>query len=111
MGITEAIIALADPTGCSQPALEKYITTNYKRLAFKRHYLRSAIKRALAKGTLLVHHNHKNSYKLPAKSKKKAAPKKKAPAKKKATKKKATKKKKVTKKKKATKKKKVTKRK
>merc|ERR1712203_688440 len=80
--ITEAIIGLKDPTGCSQYALEKYIIANNKKLAFKRYYLRNAIKSGLESGKLLVHHNHKNSYKLPPKSqsktKKKAAPKKKA---------------------------------
>ena len=64
----EAIKTLADPTGTSQPAIEKYIAATYQDFNFKRHLLRSAIKRALAKGDILVHHNHKNSYKLPPKS-------------------------------------------
>merc|ERR1712048_1181291 len=94
-------MGLADPTGCSQYALENYITTHYKSCDFKRYLLRAAIKRGLEKGTILIHHNHKNSYKLPPKSTRAPAPKKK-PAKKKAP---AKKKKKVTKKKKTTKKK------
>merc|ERR1712032_236920 len=103
----EAITTLKDPTGTSQPAIEKYIASTYGGFNFKRHLLRGALKRAIAKGDILVHHNHKNSYKMPPKS----AAKKKAPAKKKAKKKAPAKKKKVTKKKKTTKKKKVTKKK
>ena len=78
--IVEAITNLADRTGCSQPAIEKQILATYRRLDFKRHYLRNAIKRGVEKGTILVHHKHKNSYKLPSKQsapKKKGAPKKK----------------------------------
>merc|ERR1712010_382056 len=103
----EAITTLKDPTGTSQPAIEKYIASTYGGFNFKRHLLRGALKRAIAKGDILVHHNHKNSYKMPPKS----AAKKKAPTKKKAKKKAPAKKKKVTKKKKTTKKKKVTKKK
>jgi hypothetical protein len=82
--IEEAIVTLNDRTGCSQPAIEKYITSTWKRLNFKRHYLRAAIKRGIEKGTLLVHHNHKNSYKLPPKTKKAAPSTKKTTKKKKA---------------------------
>merc|ERR1712010_9768 len=91
----EAITTLKDPTGTSQPAIEKYIASTYGGFNFKRHLLRGALKRAIAKGDILVHHNHKNSYKMPPKS----AAKKKAPAKKKVKKKKKTTKKKRTKKK------------
>jgi len=101
--VVEAITDLKDRTGCSQPAIEKWIGANYRKCNYKRWLLRGAIKRGVEKGTILVHHNHKNSYKLPAKAKapaKKKPAKKKAPAKKKkTTKKKATKKKKTTKKK------------
>merc|ERR1712147_513215 len=101
--ITEAVVGLNSRKGCSQPALEGYILSHNKKLDFKRHLLRNAIKRGLASGAFLVHHNHKNSIKLPPKSaiKKvvKKEPAKKKPAKKKATKKKTTKKK-VTRKKK-----------
>ena len=65
----EAVTELADRTGSSQPAIEKYILATYRRLDYKRHFLRNAIKRAIEKGTLAVHHNHKNSYKLPPKAK------------------------------------------
>ena len=49
---------------------------HFKKIDFKRYLLRKAIKSGLEKGDILVHHNHKNCYKLPSK------PKKKAPAKK-----------------------------
>ena len=97
--MAEAITAINSRKGCSQIALENYIVTNYKKLDFKRHLLRSAVKRGIASGRFLVHHNHKNSIKLPAKSK---APAKKPAAKKPPAKKPAPKKrpaKKVTKKK------------
>ena len=91
--IVEAVAALKDRTGSSAIAIEKYIIGHNKKLDFKRFRLRSAIKRGLVTGDLLVHHNHKNSYKLPIKKaapkKKKAAKKKPAKKKKKATKKKA----------------------
>ena len=85
--IIEAIADLKDRTGSSAIAIEKYIIASFKKVDFKRFRLRAAIKRGLEAGWILVHHNHKNSYKLPA-GKKKAAPKKKKAA----TKKKATKK-------------------
>jgi len=70
--------------------IEKQILATYRRLDFKRHYLRNAIKRGIEKGTILFHHNHKNSYKLPPKKSalkkaKKAAPKKKTTTRKTAT--------------------------
>merc|ERR1711939_1156975 len=67
--ITDAVTSLNSRKGCSQIALENYIISNYKKLDYKRHLLRGAIKRGLASGAFLVHHNHKNSIKLPAKSK------------------------------------------
>merc|ERR1711981_1481646 len=75
--ITEAIIGLNSRKGCSQVALENYILANNKKLDFKRHLLRAAINRGKASGAFQVHHNHKNSIKLPPKSQRKPAPKKK----------------------------------
>ena len=68
--ITEAIIDRASRKGCSQFALEKYILAEIKKspLDYKRHYLRAAIKRGKVNGTFQVHHNHKNSIKLPPKN-------------------------------------------
>merc|ERR1712037_802371 len=92
--ITEAIIGLNSRKGCSQVALENYILANNKKLDYKRHLLRAAIIRGKANGTFQVHHNHKNSIKLPPKSQRKPAPK---PKKKVVKKKVVKKKKKVTK--------------
>merc|ERR1712147_133110 len=91
--ITEAVVGLNSRKGCSQPALEGYILSHNKKLDFKRHLLRNAIKRGLLSGAFLVHHNHKNSIKLPPKSARKPAkkPAKKKPAKKRTTKKKTKK--------------------
>jgi hypothetical protein len=65
--ITEAIIDHASRKGCSQIALEKYILAEIKKRDYKRYYLRAAIKRGKVNGTFQVHHNHKNSIKLPPK--------------------------------------------
>ena len=104
--VLAAIAGIASRKGASAIAIEKFIKSNNPDLDFKRHFLRAAIKSALEKGLIAVHHQHKGSYKLikqAAPKKKKAAPKKKKAAPKK--KKTATKKKKTTKKKTATKKK------
>jgi hypothetical protein len=59
----EAIANLADRTGSSVAAIEKYILA--KNAEAKHHFIKSSIKHALASGEILVHHHHKNSYKLP----------------------------------------------
>ena len=107
--ITEAITELASTRGCSQVALEKYITASYRKLDYRRHFLRAAINRGLETGAFLRHHNHRNSIKLPPKKPKAAAPKKTASQKKKAAPKKRTTKKTASKKKKAAPKKRTTK--
>ena len=68
--IDEAIKQIGGHKGCSQIALENYILAAYKKLNYKRHFLRASVKRGKANGTFLVHHNHKNSIKLPPKKKK-----------------------------------------
>ena len=68
--VDEAIKLIGGYKGCSQIALENYILAAYKKMNYKRRFLRRAIKRGKANGTFLVHHNHKNSIKLPPKRKK-----------------------------------------
>lgn len=64
-----AIVALKDRTGSSPQAIEKWIISNFSKLAFKKHLLRSALKKGLEDGTLALHHIHKGSYKLGAAAK------------------------------------------
>ena len=96
--ITAAIVALAERTGSSQVAIEKFIMANYPELSYKRFVLRTTLKRNVESGYLT---QVKASYKLSAATKdalkkaakkaekaakaattKKAAPKKAAPKKK-----------------------------
>ena len=91
--VVAAIAGIASRKGASKPAIEKYIIANNPALDFKRRLLNAAIRTALEKGQIAVHHHHKGSYKL---IKQKPAPKKKVAKKKKP----AAKKKKTTKKKK-----------
>eukprot|EP00567_Pseudictyota_dubia_P013688 CAMPEP_0197453374 /NCGR_PEP_ID=MMETSP1175-20131217/34749_1 /TAXON_ID=1003142 /ORGANISM="Triceratium dubium, Strain CCMP147" /LENGTH=90 /DNA_ID=CAMNT_0042986647 /DNA_START=51 /DNA_END=319 /DNA_ORIENTATION=+ len=78
--IVEAITNLADRTGSSFPAIEKYILANHPAFNYVRTRARAALKKALESGDIARHHQHANSYKL---VKKPAPPKKKKPAKKK----------------------------
>ena len=72
--IEEAINFIGDNKGCSEIVLENYILASYKKINYKRRFLRTAITRGKANGTFIVHHNHKNNIKLsptkPMKSKK-----------------------------------------
>ena len=98
--ITAAIVGLAERTGSSQPAIEKFIMANYPELSYKRFMLRTTLKRNVEGGYLT---QVKASYKLSAATKdalKKAAKKTEKAAKAATTKKPATKK--VAPKKKAT---------
>ena len=98
--ITAAIVGLAERTGSSQPAIEKFIMANYPELSYKRFMLRTTLKRNVKSGYLT---QVKASYKLSAATKdalKKAAKKTEKAAKAATTKKPATKK--VAPKKKAT---------
>ena len=90
--ITAAIVGLAERTGSSQPAIEKFIMANYPELSYKRFMLRTTLKRNVKSGYLT---QVKASYKLSAATKdalKKAAKKTEKAAKAATTKKPATKK-------------------
>merc|ERR550537_1556948 len=80
--IVAGIEAAKDLTGVSANALEKYITANYPKLNFQKHFFRRALASGCTKEIIAVHHNHKGSYKLFPQKKKTAVVKK--PAKKKA---------------------------
>ena len=64
--VAEAIARLADRTGSSQMAIEKYIMMNYPEIAYNRAHLRMSLKRGVESGRIQRHHIHTNSYKLPA---------------------------------------------
>ena len=70
--IVEAIADLSDRTGCSRIAIERWIMASYPKLNYKRFVLVRAFKSAEARGVIVRHHNHSNSFKLPAKPKKAA---------------------------------------
>ncbi len=60
--IIEAIKSLADRTGSSVPAIEKFIASKHGEV--KKHVIKAALKAGLSSGNIAVHHIHKNSYKL-----------------------------------------------